>query len=155
MEPKDKNAPLVDREKQVQLPVDPIDLNRGVIICIHPTGMRVNMYVDDPGVYLTIHGGTISEEIARQAGFPVEKHAKQRLKLQRMADAKARISREIEQEDADREEVEVVAEVGGYKIVHIGLGRHQVQDAEGSPLHTEQLTREQADKLLQGLTEVQ
>lgn len=154
MEPKDKNAPLVDREKQVQLPVEPIDLNRGVIICIHPTGMRVNMYVDDPGVYLTIHGGTISEEIAKQAGFPVEKHAKQRIKLQRLADAKARITRDMEAEDLERDEVEVVSEVGGYRIVHIGLGRHQVQDADGSPLHTEQLTREQADSLLKGLTEV-
>lgn len=59
----------------------PIDMNRGVMYCTHPSAVtfRIFMYLDTPGEYLDGHGRPVPERLASEAGFPVERFRKQRL----------------------------------------------------------------------------
>ena len=52
-----------------------IDLNRGVTECRHPTGLRIFMYDDDPGVYIDVNAGPVDEQLALVAGYNVKKYA--------------------------------------------------------------------------------
>ena len=125
-----------------------IDLDRGVIKSIHPTGVAVHMYLDAPGEYLSIHGTRMSETLAAEAGFDTEKFAKQRKFKALKAQAEAKIKAEIE---AEEEMSKVVLSRGGFSIVDIGVGRFQVVGEDGVPVHKEPLSRELADKLFAGL----
>jgi len=109
-----------------------IDYNRGVLINSHPTlGMDVFMYVDTPGVYLTAHGTAVSEELAHQAGYPVEQYRKERQKRDRMNAAKVAIEKELEVAVEDK----VLKERDGFKVMNLGLGRYDVVDPDGNVLH--------------------
>jgi hypothetical protein len=128
-----------------------IDLNRGVIKCIHPHGIAIHMYVDEPGVYLTVHGRPVAEKLAEEAGFDIAKWRKQKRIFEMRATAETQIRKTVE---AETDEPEVVAERGTIKVIDIGLGRYQVVGEDDLPLHTAPLTREQAMALLDGLVPV-
>ncbi len=125
-----------------------IDYDRGVIINTHPAGMDVFMYVDTPGVYLNAHGTEVKEVLAREAGFQVDAFARDRLRRERMAKAMEAINLELETLGPTRE---IVADNEGFKVIHIGLGRHRVEDPEGNTLTDQDLTKEQAELLLDKL----
>jgi hypothetical protein len=46
-----------------------IDLDRGVMAMWNNAGEKINMYLDNPGVYLNDHGQPVSERAAQMAGF--------------------------------------------------------------------------------------
>lgn len=127
-----------------------IDYDRGVVFQTHPsTGMNVYMYKSEPGKYINAYGSPLSEKIAQEAGFDTVKYGKEKLKRERMAVAMGAIERELEAvEDA---KVEPVYELGGFKIMDIGLGRHNVIDPDGNQLNATPLSREIADILVKEL----
>lgn len=133
------------------MPVGNIDYDRGVIIATHPgSGMDVFMYVDDPGKFLNAYSATVSDSIAKEAGYDVEKLSKDRVKKERKENAIALIDAELA-DDKDVKE-EVVMEKNGFKIITTGLGRHHLVDPEGNRLTPNPLPRESAEKLLNGMT---
>lgn len=132
------------------MPTGNIDYDRGVIINTHKTyGMDVFMYVDDPGKFLNAHGRPVSDEIAGEAGYDVEKLAKDRTKKERKEQAMAMIDAELA-DDKDVKE-EIVEERNGYKIITTGLGRHHVVDPDGNRLTSFPLMLEAAQKLMNGM----
>lgn len=129
------------------MPAGNIDYDRGVIINTHPgTGMDIYMYVDSPGFFLTAHAKPVPDELAKQAGYDVEKLAKERLRKSRREQALTAIDKEL----ADSRDVEetVVKAIGAWKLVHIGLGRHFVIDPEGNRINPTPLTEEIGTRLL-------
>lgn len=125
-----------------------IDLDRGVISRSHPSlGMDVYMYVDDPGVYLTAHGTEVALALAEQAGFEVDKYAKQHKIKVAMANAQADVLAQFNEATT-----EVLVERNGFKVVDIGLGRCNVLSPDGDLLNKTPVSREQAEILLKHLT---
>lgn len=123
-----------------------IDYDRGAIINVHPgTGMDVFMYADNPGHYLTAHGMPVPIEIAREAGYNVDQLAKERLRIERKAQAGAIIDKELSN-DANTQE-ECVDVLNGFRLVSIGMGRHNVKDPDGNVLNAHPLPKESAERL--------
>lgn len=88
----------------------------------------------------------MSEEIAREANYDVAKLGKEKLRLERVAAATALINQEFA-DDKDIKE-DVIAERNGFKLVSLGLGRHNVIDPDGNRLNSHHLSEEVAKKLL-------
>lgn len=119
-----------------------IDYDRGVHIRgVDAIGLDVYMYVDSPGVYLNAHGSEVTEAIARQAGFPVDDHMKQRRLKERMASAMQKIKEEM---DAQGEEKEVLITRDGFSVLGIGLDRYQVLSPEGDVLTKAPMSKAEA-----------
>lgn len=122
-----------------------IDYDRGVLINTHFSGMDVFMYVDDPGKFLTAHNTVVPDEIAKQAGYDTDKLGKERVRLERRKVANALIDKEMA-DDKDIVET-VVFENNGFKLVSIGMGRHNVRDPDGNILNAHPLPKETGEKL--------
>jgi hypothetical protein len=127
-----------------------IGWNEGLQIREHPNGFRVAERKKEKGKWFNQLGREVSEQIAKEAGFDVEASRKERLKRERLADAMQAIEQDLAVEPTGEE---VIGEKGGFKAVHIGLGRHVVRDSDGNQLTPTPLTREQAELLLAKLTE--
>lgn len=124
-----------------------INLDRGVISSTHPSlNMDIYMYADDPGRYLTAHGDEVDERLAEQAGFDIAKYGRERKIKTAMAEAQAQILRENDIPISD-----VIEERGDFKIVDIGMDRHNVMTKDGSVLNKAPLTPAQARILLDHL----
>jgi hypothetical protein len=129
---------------------DKVDYDRGVIIRVHDlSGTDVFMYVDEPGIYMTAHGGKVSDQFAAEAGFDVDLLAKERKRI----DLKRKANEAIDQELNDQNNLseEVVEERNGFKLVSIGLGRHHIKDPEGNRLTSSPLPQEAAEKVFNSL----
>lgn len=132
------------------MPIGSIDYDRGVIINTHQlSGMDVFMYIDDPGKYLTAHSVAVSETIAKEAGYDVEKFSKDRVKKSRKEQALELIDAELADDKDVREEV--VGERNGFKLVTTGLGRHHVVDPDGNRVNPMPMAEESAKKLFNGM----
>lgn len=127
-----------------------IDYDRGVIIRTEPkTGVDVYMYRDSPGVWLNAYGTPVTEELAKMAGFDVERYSKERIKRERMATAMAAIEQEMASAAVKKA---VVMERGGFSVIDIGLGRFHVEDPDGNQLTSTFLPKETAIMLLDQLS---
>ena len=127
-----------------------VDVNRGVMFMVHQaTGMYVYMYIDTPGEYFNVHCSPVTEKMASEAGFEIEKYAKEKLKRERLRAASDAIEAEIA--IADKQQQVVVEECSGFTIVDIGYSRFNVKDPDGNVLNTHPLSREIAVKLLENL----
>lgn len=132
------------------MPIGNIDYDRGVIINTHQlSGMDVFMYVDDPGVYLTAHGRPVAENLAQQAGYDIEKLAKDRVKKARKMQAMSIIDNELSDESDVREDI--VEERNGFQLLTTGGGRHHVVDPDGNRLTMTPLPLESAQQLFNGM----
>ena len=121
------------------------DYNRGVQLRRHPTtGMVLGMYKDEVGTYRNAHGTPVAAELAAEAGFPVERYRKIAEKRARMDAAQRALDDEFKDFDPVRE---IVAERGGFKLVHIGNGRHIIEDPDGSNLTPKQMTEDEGRKV--------
>lgn len=94
---------------QYKVPID-----RGAHIRHTPEGMAVYMLVEAPGVFLNDHNRPVSPEIARLAGFPVEKFLRMRAKNEAMAKAQKQIEADF---DSLINERHVIEERGDYRLV--------------------------------------
>jgi hypothetical protein len=106
------------------------------------------MYKDDPGVYYSSHGTPVSETLAREAGFDVGLFARRKLLKDRLAQAQEQITKDLEMAVESRV---VVVGRGGFSVVDIGHGRHQLLDPDGELLTPQWLPLEQARGLLDQL----
>lgn len=128
-----------------------IDYDRGVIIQTEPgTGMDVFMYIDSPGKFINAHGSAVPDKIAAAAGYDVEKLGKERLRRERKAAANAIIDKELN-DDNELDEKDV-KEFEGWKVVSIGLGRHNVKDPDGNVLNAMHLPLEGAMRLFEAMS---
>lgn len=129
-----------------------IDFDRGVIFATHPQlGLSVYMYVDAPGKYINAFGKEISETLAKEAGFEVERYAKDRRRREMLAKAAQAIDSELE--SVEEPKAAVVLEKEGFKVLDIGYGRFNVNDPDGNMLNATPLSQELAEKLVERLTE--
>lgn len=126
-----------------------IDHDRGAIIRFHSSGMRVVMYYDDPGRYWDERGAPLSNELAAQAGFAVEKLSKDREYNMRMAEAKRQIDAEFEAY-GDRIARAVSAGSGNLSVQHLGNEKYAVFNG-AERITPVDLTIEAAKDLLQGM----
>jgi hypothetical protein len=95
-----------------------LDLNRGVIHRFHPNGMRISMYLDDPGTYLDDRGKAMAEELAKAAGFNLDKHRRDKLKQLKLAEYKKTLDAEYaSQEEALAQEL---SRNGGHDVRSVG-----------------------------------
>lgn len=124
-----------------------IDLNRGVTIRYHPSGMAVYMYKAEPGVFYNAFAVEVTAKVAAQAGFNTNTLLKERQKRDRIAHAHAAIEREFAGAHESRE----VLERAGYKVFHVGLGNHDLVDPEGNKLNPVPLPEEATMRLLDAL----
>lgn len=107
-----------------------IDVNRGVEIRKErASGIKVYMYINEPGVYLNEHGKPMTEEFAERAGFEVGTHAKQKLKRERMAEFMSKLEIELELANSTEEE-KILVQRGGFKVVAKPLGHADVVEIE-------------------------
>lgn len=148
-------AEVVKQKAVIHDETHPINYNRGVMIRDHGSlGVKVYMYLDDPGLYLNVHGKPIAETLAKQAGFDVVEYRKRRsMKL-----ATTEFERKLRaQYEAETQETLVVETKGLMRIVDLGHGRFYVQSSmdgtEWENLHKEPLGLEMAKTLLAGLGE--
>lgn len=127
-----------------------IDYDEGVLIMTHPgSGMDVFMYVKQPGKYLDAHGNTVPDSLALEAGYKVEQLSKDRLRMERKAQASAIIDKELA-DDANTKE-ECVDIVNGFRLVSIGMGRHNVRDPDGNILNAHPMPKESAVTLFKAM----
>ena len=126
-----------------------IDLDRGVVIMQHTTGVNIYMYVDEPGVFRNAFGNEVSDVLAKQAGYDVERLTRAKVKRERMAAAMASIEAELE--DTGEKFKKVRAVRSGFRLVDIGLGRFYVEDPDGDNMNKVPLSREQALPLLEAM----
>lgn len=128
-----------------------IDYDRGVTFSVEPSsGMNVYMYDNEPGVYRNIHGLIISAELAKKAGFDIEKYGKEKIKRERMAIAMSAIEAELEHvPEAKKTPIRTKC---GFKIMDIGLERYNVEDPDGNVLNTVAMSKPIADTLFDQLT---
>src|SRR5690349_12412479 len=91
------------------------DLDRGISKRRHPAGFDVVMYKDDPGRYFNGHCVEVSEDVAKEASFPVDRHRLARIKKERMAAAKQTIEEELSVADVPVRKI--IVEQGGFQAV--------------------------------------
>lgn len=126
-----------------------IDYDRGVRIRTIPDlGMDVFMYKDTPGVYLNAYGTEVSLDLARLAGFDVDRLGKLRTRNERVALMARQIDAELAVAEQSRE---VVEELDGFKIIDIGAGRYLIEDPDGNILTQQIPSLDLAGKLLKGV----
>lgn len=135
---------------QKPFPQGYIDYDRGVQIRTHDiSGIDIYMYVDDPGVFLSAHATPVSEEMAKQAGYPVEELSRKReLKRQLKLAADAVYA---QYNEPQQEQIVVATSPQGFTIVDIGLGRHHIMSPDGDKLTDNPLPLEQATEVLAAL----
>lgn len=117
-----------------------IDLDRGVIIRNHSSGMQVYMYADTPGVFLNANEIEVGNQIAHEAGYDVPALARARQKREAMAAALAAVEAEFDDGSAGA----VLEERNGYRLVARGAGLFQIEDTEGSILTPRPLSEQEA-----------
>ena len=126
-----------------------VDYNRGLTKKIHlKTGVDVYMYKDTPGVYLNAYGTPVTEDFAKEAGFDTVTYGKEKLKRERIAQVTAMVEAELSTGHTTRE---IVEEVNGFKVIHIGLERYTVEDPDANVLTGTPLPLDTASKLLSQL----
>lgn len=126
-----------------------LNLDRGCLIRFTPEGIAVAMYYDQPGVWYNEHGSEVTSVLAKSAGYDTVILLKERTKRERMAQAAQAVAAQFEGEEPATEEV--VKEKNGFKLVHIGLDRHNIVDPDGNILNKNHLTRAEGVKVLAAL----
>jgi hypothetical protein len=122
-------------------------LDRGVIMRTHPSmNMDIYMYVDDPGVYFSAHGDVVADDLARTSGFDVDKQSREQSIKQAMKKAQEEVLAKFGENKS-----KVVAQRDGFKVVDLGLGRHNVMGPGGDLLTKSPVPLEQATILLDHL----
>lgn len=123
-----------------------INLDRGVMQRFHPGGMRISMYLDSPGVYLTENGDPVPELLAEQAGFDVKKHAKDKVKQEKVAAFKAQLERDMaSEEDAISQ---ALSGEGRVDVRPIGGGQYAIFDKEGKRMTKVAMSRADAEAIV-------
>lgn len=81
-----------------------LDVNRGVVIRFHPMGIKVAMYRDEPGVFIDVNGNELSRDVARAAGYDVDRLLRERAKAERLAEFHAELEDEFQKREREIDE---------------------------------------------------
>lgn len=124
-----------------------LDLDRGVTIRFHPSNrMQVCMYDDTPGVYYTQTGDPIAPELARQAGYYVERDIRRKLANERLAAARRTIEAELRaEEDAI---ASALSDKAKMDVRHIGGGQYALFSKDGKQLTKVAMTKADIELLV-------
>lgn len=126
-----------------------IDYDKGVLKRKHPAGLDVYMYVNEPGVFRNGHGNEVDKELAREAGYEVDRLVKERRRRARVAEATKMIDEEFSHEVAHK----VVDTVNGYKIVQVNGERHTILDPDNNVMTPGKfLSRSEARRIAKMMT---
>lgn len=126
-----------------------VNIDRGAHIRITPEGMAIYMLVEAPGVFLNDHNRPVPPEVARRAGFPVDKLLRMRAKNEAMAKAQKQIEADF---DSLINERHVIDERGDYRLVRHAEESWLVEWAEdGSAMHRGYLPEGKAKELFDSL----
>lgn len=123
-----------------------LDLNRGVMTKFHPSGIKVNMYLDDPGTYLDDRGQPLDEKFAIQAGFNVERDKREKLKQLKLKAYKEQLDREMQSEEEAL--AEAMSQSGKVDVRHIGGGQFAIFDKTGARMTKVAMTRADVEALI-------
>lgn len=126
-----------------------IDYNRGVHKQKTRTGIEVYMFLDEPGVYYSSQMTQVTEDLAQEAGFPVDKWRKLRLKKERLIAFNKVLEEELELSTVATKKT--VKERGGWAIVTTGFGRFFIEDPDGTVVSDRTLTKEEAEAVFDKL----
>jgi hypothetical protein len=99
-----------------------------------------------PGVFYNDHGTEVDPQLAKEAGYDVPALLKERKKRERIRVATEVIEAEYRPEEAVSE---TVKEKNGFKVVHVGLDRHNIVDPDGNVLNKKHLTKGDALRTLE------
>lgn len=127
-----------------------LDLDRGVTKRRHPSGFIIAMYKDEPGVFYDVNEERVGQEAARAAGFDVDELSKERMKREKMAEARQRIEEQFSSTEADIERI-LNAQASSYEIKHLGSGLYGVFDQDGNRLTNGSMTKDECQRLLEEL----
>lgn len=105
-----------------------IDYDRGVEFRRTPSGITVYMYLDSPGVFLNAHGGEVSKELAREAGFDIVRLIRERERRTALDAALAEVNKQFSYVGPET----VVKERDGYTLINLGNGRFVVRYPDGA-----------------------
>lgn len=94
-----------------------MDVDRGIMQKITPGGVKVCMYIDEPGVYYTIKGEPVPEAVAARAGFQVDALRRQREFQQDQQKARTALTEALRANTMQKE-----AERGPYALFMVGEG---------------------------------
>ena len=120
-----------------------INLDRGVMQRFHARGMKISMYLDDPGTYLTETGEPIPAELAAEAGFDTDKYKREKIKQTKVAAFKAQLEREMAvEEDAI---AQAISGSGKVDVRHIGGGQYAIFSAAGERMTKVAMSRADAE----------
>lgn len=103
-----------------------LDLNRGVMTKFHPSGIKVSMYIDDPGTYYADNGQALAEELAAQAGFDIDRNKREKVKLLKMKAYKEQLEREMQSEEDAL--ADAMSKGDNHDVRHIGGGQYAIFD---------------------------
>lgn len=114
-----------------------IDADRGITRRKHATGIYIVAYNDTPGIYYDDRGVPISQKLAREAGFNVDRDMRlqqknslleqRRKELEReFAEDEAKLMQQVNDESEDGLEIRTL-EAGGYAVFREGMALTQGQ----------------------------
>lgn len=109
-----------------------IDWNRPLVMQKHPAGFTVHTYRDEPGVYRDVHGKELPEQVAKKAGFNIDRLRQEAERLKTRAELLSAGDRLA----LDAEVHEVVDENAHFKLVHIGQQVFVIENVDGERLIT-------------------
>lgn len=109
-----------------------IDWNRPLVMQKHPAGFTVHTYRDEPGVYRDVHGKELPEQVAKKAGFNIDRLRQEAERLKTRAELLSAGDRLA----LDAEVHEVVEENTHFKLVHIGHQVFVIENVDGERLIT-------------------
>lgn len=101
-----------------------VDLDRGVTAKMHPSGLRIYMYKDAPGLYYTVDNLPAARSLAAAAGFDVPKHVAQKKYNDRLAKAK---------KEADKMLADAMKHIESQAALVPDADFDDEEDVEGSP----------------------
>lgn len=130
-----------------------LDLDRGLKIRFHPSGMQVCTYIGDakgvganPGTYYDESGTVLDHVFAKQAGYDVEKDMRQRLYNERMAKYRAQLDAEMRSEEDAL--AQAYSKNGNYDVRHIGAGQYAIFDKDGKRMTRVAMTKADVELLV-------
>lgn len=127
-----------------------IDLNRGVTSRKHPAGVRIYMYLDEPGGYYDERGRAVNRKMARAAGFDVDRDVINQEKNARLTQYRRELDAEFASRSAELDRAgEMSAQGDGIAVIPLGAGGFKVTVDERT-VTDHPVTIEEAEKLVEG-----
>lgn len=127
-----------------------IDRNRGCMIRHHRSGVRVVMYMDQPGVYYDENGHEVDEGLAKAVGYDVEANRNEGRKQQ----VRRRFEKLLDQQFSESADlVDRIADGDtNIKVTKTANGRFHIYNSDGDKLSKNDMSEEEAALFYEAVT---